>query len=248
MTIFGSLPALLRRVPDKIRRILSGSNGKSVATDTRAVATQTEVKKNTGGPKRLLDAAAWRYFVSYYREQYPSLFLFAIVAATQAILVLPVLMLIRRIFDVALPARHVAQIVLIGAARIHTDAVEGLANVRLLGRKPFAELPAYLAHTVVALIPFELNDLTRAINPIKLREYLAAGVPVVTTALPELLLFRGHEGVDVVPDGASFVAAVTRRLARPAHVCERRRISESMRGESWSGRLDQMLRQVEHLL
>jgi ATP-binding cassette, subfamily B, bacterial len=73
------------------------------------------LKKNTGGPKRLLDAAAWHYFASYYREQYPSLFLFAIVAATQAILVLPVLMLVRRIFDVALPGRHVAQIVLIGA-------------------------------------------------------------------------------------------------------------------------------------
>lgn len=141
-----------------------------------------------------------------------------------------------------------AEIVLIGAARVPTDTLAAIPNIHLLGRKPFAELPAYLAQFEVALIPFKLNDLTRAVNPIKLREYLSAGVPVVTTALPELHSFRDHEGVDVVADAAAFAAAVTRRLAAPASTSERRRLSESMAGESWSGRLDQMLRQVEHLL
>lgn len=149
--------------------------------------------------------------------------------------------------DVAL-ANPGAEIVLIGAARVPTDSLTAIPNVHLLGRKPFAELPAYLAHFDVALIPFKLNELTRAVNPIKLREYLSAGVPVVTTALPELLPFRDHEGVDVVSDATAFVAAVKRRLATPADAGERRRLSESMQGESWSGRLDQMLQQVEHLL
>lgn len=140
-----------------------------------------------------------------------------------------------------------ADVVIIGASRVPMDSLAALPNVRLLGRKPFAELPAYLARCDVALIPFKLNELTRAVNPIKLREYLSAGVPVVTTALPELLAFEGREGVDVVYDGAAFVAAVTRRLAAPADAPLRQRLSDSMRTESWSGRLDQMLGYLEHL-
>ncbi len=120
--------------------------------------------------------------------------------------------------DVAL-ANPGADVVLIGAARVATESLSAIPNVRLLGRKPFAKLPAYLAHFDVALIPFEISELTLAVNPIKLREYLSAGVPVVTTALPELVPFQGHEGVDVVADSASFVAAVTRRLAAPRRCC-----------------------------
>ncbi len=71
--------------------------------------------ENKSGTRRLLDPAAWRYFSSYYRGEYPLLLLFGIVAAVQALLVLPVLMLVRRIFDVALPQKHVTQIVLLGA-------------------------------------------------------------------------------------------------------------------------------------
>lgn len=141
-----------------------------------------------------------------------------------------------------------ADVVVIGAARVPIDALGRLPNVHVLGRKPFADLPAYLAHCDVALIPFQLNELTRAVNPIKLREYLSAGVPVVTTALPELVPFREHEGVDVVADRAGFVAAVTRRLIAPADSATRRRLSESMRAEGWPGRLDQMLQRVEYLL
>ena len=141
-----------------------------------------------------------------------------------------------------------ADIVVIGAARVPIDALGTLPNLYVLGRKPFAELPAYLSRCDVALIPFEINDLTLAVNPIKLREYLSAGVPVVTTALPELLPFSDHEGVDVVQDRAAFVDAVTRRLADPADAATRARLSESMRAQGWPGRLDQMLQHVEHLL
>ena len=115
-----------------------------------------------------------------------------------------------------------ADVIVIGAARVPVDALAGVANLHLLGRKPFAELPAYLARCRVALIPFQINELTRAVNPIKLREYLSAGVPVVTTALPELLAFRSHDGVDVVDGREEFVAAVARRLAQPVDAAQRR--------------------------
>lgn len=140
-----------------------------------------------------------------------------------------------------------ADVVVIGAGRVDLQALAAVPNVQLLGRKPFAQLPAYLAHFTVALIPFHLNELTRAVNPIKLREYLAAGVPVVTTALPELLGFASHPGVDIVAD-ADFEAAVARRLAAPADEAARRSFSDSMREEGWAGRLDQMLQRVGHLI
>lgn len=67
-----------------------------------------------------------------------------------------------------------------------TSVVESLPNVMLLGEKPYERLPSYLHRFDVALIPFLENELTRATNPVKLYEYLAAGKPVVSTYLPEL--------------------------------------------------------------
>jgi glycosyltransferase involved in cell wall biosynthesis len=137
-----------------------------------------------------------------------------------------------------------ADLVLIGASRVPLDSLAEMANVRILGRKPFRELPGYLQSFAVALVPFVMNDLTRAVNPIKLREYLSAGVPVVTTALPELLPFRGEPGVDVADNAAAFVAAVGRRLATPTSHDARLALSDQMRSESWEGRLESMLEQL----
>lgn len=66
------------------------------------------------------------------------------------------------------------------------DKLRGLANVHLLGEKPYAELPAYLAGFDVCTIPFLRIPLTEATNPVKVFEYLSAGKPVVATKLPEL--------------------------------------------------------------
>lgn len=137
-----------------------------------------------------------------------------------------------------------AHVVIVGHARVPIDRLDGIPNLHLLGRKPFAELPGYLAAFDVALIPFIVNELTLAVNPIKLREYLSAGVPVVTTALPELEPFRGREGVDVVDDDAGFLAAVASRIAARPDMAMRRRLSDSMQTESWPGRLDTMLQQL----
>lgn len=78
------------------------------------------------------------------------------------------------------------------------SALEELPNTHLLGEKPYAELPAYLAAFDVALIPFLLNDLTHAVDPVKLYEYCAQGKPVVATPMQELLPLA-----DVVRFGAT---------------------------------------------
>jgi glycosyltransferase involved in cell wall biosynthesis len=76
--------------------------------------------------------------------------------------------------------------VLIGPAHRDLSALEAQRNVRVLGPRAYADLPAYLKAADVAMIPFKKNALTEATNPVKLFEYLAAGLPVVSTRLDEI--------------------------------------------------------------
>ena len=81
-------------------------------------------------------------------------------------------------------------IVMLGDSTVDLTPYRELPNMHFLGRKPYADLPAYCRAFDVGLIPFKINELTEAVNPIKLREYLAAGLPVVSTPLPEVALYR----------------------------------------------------------
>ena len=85
------------------------------------------------------------------------------------------------------------QFVLIGHTfGANVSWLEQLQNVHLLGEKPYTELPDYLHQFNVACIPFVLNGLTLATNPVKFYEYLSAGKPVVSVDLPELQPYREH--------------------------------------------------------
>jgi hypothetical protein len=64
--------------------------------------------------------------------------------------------------------------------------LEKVSNIHLVGEVHYEDLPCYLARASAAIIPFKINSLTRGVNPVKVYEYLAAGRPVVATALPEL--------------------------------------------------------------
>ncbi len=82
--------------------------------------------------------------------------------------------------------------------------------MHLLGSRPYSALPEVLRGADAALVPYAINDLTRSVFPMKVFEYLAAGLPVVTTPLPAL---AGTDGVAVAADAPSTVAAVERALA-----------------------------------
>ena len=92
-----------------------------------------------------------------------------------------------------------AQIILIGKADVDVSRLQGIPNIQLLGPRPFSELPAHIAGFTVGIIPFVVNDLTRSVNPIKLREMLSAGCPVVSTALPEVARYAGDQTTDRRP-------------------------------------------------
>ncbi len=85
-------------------------------------------------------------------------------------------------------------IVLLG--RIQNKRVRQLSkkykNIHLLGEKPYIELPNYLKYFRVCLIPFIINDLIKATDPVKIYEYFAAGKPVITTKIPELEKFKNE--------------------------------------------------------
>jgi len=76
---------------------------------------------------------------------------------------------------------------LIGEVQADISVLRELPNVHLLGRRKYQSLPAYCKIFDVAVLPFVVNELTLASNPLKVREYLAAGLPVVATPLPEVL-------------------------------------------------------------
>jgi glycosyltransferase involved in cell wall biosynthesis len=129
-----------------------------------------------------------------------------------------------------------ATIVLIGKVQVDDARLRAMPNIRLLGQRPYAELPAYAAAFDVALVPFVRNELTAAVNPIKLREYLCAGLPVVATALPEILLLSDRPQLRVAESADEFVAAVGDALKVGRGADKRRQAAEAERGESWAGR------------
>jgi len=124
---------------------------------------------------------------------------------------------------------------LVGPALTDLGALAARPNVHLLGRVPYARLPAVLKGCAVGLVPFVVDDYTRHIEPVKLREYLSAGLPVVATALPEVAAIdascRTVRGVD------DLVAAVEAAL-RDCGPEARTRRSMGMASQTWEARVE----------
>jgi len=124
--------------------------------------------------------------------------------------------------------------VLIGDSTVDLAAYRGLPNMHFLGRIPYARLPAYCRHFDVGLIPFKINELTRAVNPIKLREYLAAGLPVIASPLPEVRLYERLIHLAETPQ--EFIAAGEKALAGPAQ--DRLARTQAMAQETWPQKVE----------
>jgi glycosyltransferase involved in cell wall biosynthesis len=137
--------------------------------------------------------------------------------------------------------RHVADafsggsVVLLGSATTDLSPLSGARNVHVLGRKPYADLPGYAKAFDVALMPFKVNELTLAANPLKVREYLAAGLPVVSTAIPEV------ERLGLCRIGSDFdsvVREISAAIAAGAGPSEVR--AAQVRSEGWDARVAEM--------
>ena len=130
-------------------------------------------------------------------------------------------------------ARPDWQLVVIGpVVKIDPASLPTLPNIHYLGGKSYAELPRYLAGWDVALLPFANNESTRFISPTKTPEYLAAGRPVVSTPITDVVRPYGDQNlVSIASDSAGFVAAIEAALIRPDK-------------EVWLARVDKFLSQL----
>ena len=86
-------------------------------------------------------------------------------------------------------ARPAWSIALIGQVLGDVSAIKDLPNVHLLGQKRHDALPAYCKGFDVGMIPYRIDERMTFVNPLKLREYLSAGVPVVSTPVPEVVRY-----------------------------------------------------------
>jgi glycosyltransferase involved in cell wall biosynthesis len=105
--------------------------------------------------------------------------------------------------------------------------LDALPNVLLLGARPYRDVPAYLQHADVVIVPHRVTPFTESLDPIKAYESLAVGVPTVATPVSG---FRGLDGAVTVATGPSFTAAVESTLTEPP---KQRPVSELV---SWEER------------
>jgi glycosyltransferase involved in cell wall biosynthesis len=109
------------------------------------------------------------------------------------------------------------QLVMIGPVlKIEAGKLPCLPNIHWLGCKPYSDLPRYLAGWDVGIMPFALNEATRFISPTKTPEFLAAGVPVISTPINDVVRPYGDAGlVEIAEDAAAFVRKAEALLKGP---------------------------------
>ena len=137
-----------------------------------------------------------------------------------------------------------ASLVLIGDATVPMTPLTALPNVHWLGQRDYAEIPRYGSGFDVALMPWLDNDWIRACNPIKLKEYLALGLPTVSTDFPEVRRYAGH--VRVAADADAFIEQVKSALRAEAEPGSRR-VSRraAVLSDTWSARAVELVALAE---
>lgn len=124
--------------------------------------------------------------------------------------------------------------VVIGSAKTDLADLKRRPNVHVLGRKPYAELPEYSRGFNAAIVPFQMTDLTLSVNPIKLREYAAAGLPVVSSPLPEV---KKCGDIAVCADTFDeWVDALRDAVENRSDAASKRAQSQRVSGDDWSAR------------
>lgn len=135
--------------------------------------------------------------------------------------------------------------VFVGPEKLAVQNIIQRRNVHILGRRPYDVIPDYMRCGDVGIIPFDVvrhPDLVHAVNPIKMYEYLACGVPVVARRWRELDCVKSP--AVLVENKQEFVSAIGRLLSeRP----QREVLQTFARSHDWGNRADRLLRQLRDL-
>jgi UDP-galactopyranose mutase len=107
-------------------------------------------------------------------------------------------------------------------------------NIHYLGQKSYDDLPSYLAHWDVAFLPFARNESTRFISPTKTPEYLAAGRPVVSTSIHDVVVPYGEIGLVEIADNAEdFASAIKLLMKQKDNEAWQKKVKDHLKGNSW---------------
>ncbi|HUP55260.1 MAG TPA: glycosyltransferase [Methylomirabilota bacterium] len=137
------------------------------------------------------------------------------------------------LIDGVAAARPDWQVILVGpVAKIAEDDLPRRSNIHYLGRKEYAELPTYLAGWDIGWMPFARNEATRYISPTKTPEYLAAGLPVVSTSIRDVVEPYGTHGLVAIADDVE-MSVGTLESALSGAVAGRDRVDSFLATRSW---------------
>ncbi|MFQ6060672.1 MAG: glycosyltransferase, partial [Thermoplasmata archaeon] len=117
-------------------------------------------------------------------------------------------------------------------------------NIHFLGKRPYEQLPSYLRGIDVCIIPFEVNEITLSVDPIKIYEYLAAGKPVVSTFLPELQKFGDR--VRIAKNREDFENQIREALREDGALVSKR--IDLARSNTWEERARRISQIIDELL
>jgi glycosyltransferase involved in cell wall biosynthesis len=141
------------------------------------------------------------------------------------------------------------QFVMIGpVVKISEDDLPKRPNIHYLGGKNYAELPAYLAGWNVALMPFALNEATRYISPTKTPEYLAAGLPVISTPIRDVVRPYYDHGLVYIANSAEGFSIDGTRALHESSAERLKRVDEFLAQNSWDKTWAEMKRLIDEIV
>jgi len=124
-------------------------------------------------------------------------------------------------------------------AKVHEDELPKQENIHYLGMKDYADLPAYLKGFNIAMMPFALNDATKYISPTKTLEYMAAGKPIISTAIKDVV--RDYKScVKIVATAEEFAQAIDEILMDSPDVFMNYEYAEILKNTSWDATAGKM--------
>lgn len=138
------------------------------------------------------------------------------------------------------------QIVLAGEEKIALDSLTALPNVRYLGLLPYDQLPALMSHCDIGLVPYHVNQFTTSACIGKIYQYLAMGLPVLSTPVLSPSDYGDHV-VCAPTDADAFGEAVAKLLAEDSREKKVLRRNYALK-QTWAARFDAIESEVERLL
>jgi glycosyltransferase involved in cell wall biosynthesis len=239
---------LLHTLPRLPAEALLGAEAKLVAHADRVVASSTEVKNHLSRLGRadvllwpnVADVQLYIEAASRVRRRVPRAVFAGNLTSSKVNFEL-----LRRV------AERGIEVVLAGPVSVDGSRDAGLldgllrnTNVRYVGNLAPVQLAEYFAESMVGMIPYRLNEYTRGVYPMKLWEYLAAGLSVVSVRLPSLIP-ETVPGAVLVEESA-FESTVVQAVERFTMEGARSRMTAAV-GHSWESRLDQVRSLLEEM-